>query len=130
MVRRIVNGFCKDLRQAWGWPAAASVLSLLAPTLLEEPSAGGSSSSAAAPTAEKRRRALELVRRLHRVGGHASKATLRALLQRRQCPQWIQDLVGEIKCPDCAETSMPVGVSKVSLGAPPRIWQVVKTDFF
>ena len=71
-----------------------------------------------------------LIRRLHIIGGHASKTNIKLLLRRRGCPAWQQDMVDELECDACQEEMLPEGPSEVSVSAPPKIWQADKADAF
>ena len=53
----------------------------------------------------ERERVRKLIHRLHVSGGHVSKTSLRLLLQRRGCPVWMQQMVSQLQCDSCLESS-------------------------
>ena len=78
----------------------------------------------------ERERVRKLIHRLHVSGGHLSKTSLRLLLQRRGCPVWMQQMVGQLQCDSCLESSDAQNAQRVSLATPPKLWQAVKIDIF
>ena len=78
----------------------------------------------------ERERVRGLIRRLRVSGGHVSKASLRLLLQRRGCPVWMQQMVDQLQCDSCLESSDAQNAQQVSLATPPKLWQAVKVDIF
>ena len=63
----------------------------------------------------------KLIHRLHVSGGHVSKTSLRLLLQRRGCPVWMQQMVDQLQCDSCLESSDAHNAQQVSLATPPKI---------
>ena len=59
-----------------------------------------------------------------------SKTSLRLLLQRRVCPVWMQQMVDQLQCDWCLESSDAQNAQQVSLATPPKLWQAVKVDIF
>ena len=78
----------------------------------------------------ERERVRKLIHRLHVSGGHVSKTSLRLLLQRRGCPVWMQQMVDQLQCDSCLESSDAQNAQQVSLATPPKLWQAVKVDIF
>ena len=78
----------------------------------------------------ERERVRKLIHRLHVSGGHVSKTSLRLLLQRRGCPVWMQQMVDQLQCDSCLESSDAQNAQQVSLATPPKLWQAVKIDIF
>ena len=78
----------------------------------------------------ERERVRKLIHRLHVSGGHVSKTSLRLLLQRRGCPVWMQQMVDQLQCDSCLESSDAQNAEQVSLATPPKLWQSVKVDIF
>ena len=52
------------------------------------------------------------------------------LLQRRGCPLWMQQMVDQLQCDSCLESSDARNAQEVSLTMPPKLWQAVKVDIF
>ena len=78
----------------------------------------------------ERERVRKLIHRHHVSGGHVSKTSLRLLLQRRGCPVWMQQMVDQLQCDSCLESSDAQNAQQVSLATPPKLWQAVKVDIF
>ena len=78
----------------------------------------------------ERERVRQLIHRLHGSGGHVSKTSLRLLRQRRGCPVWMQQMVDQLQCDSCLESSDAQNAQRVSLATPPKLWQAVKVDIF
>ena len=53
----------------------------------------------------ERERVRKKVQRLHVSGGHGSMTSLRLLLQRRGCLVWMQQIVDQLQCDSCLESS-------------------------
>ena len=129
MIRRLVNGFVHDLRP----PQLHMFLSEADRILSSSPAVFVASS---AQETEKdvfpaeRERVRKLIHRLHVSGGYVSKTSLRLLLQRRGCLVWVQQMVDQLQCDSCLESSNAKNSQQVSLATPPKLWQAVKVDIF
>ena len=58
------------------------------------------------------------------------KTSLRLLFQRRGCPVWMQQMVDQLQCDSCLESSDAQNARQVSLATPPKLWEAVKVDIF
>eukprot|EP00969_Alexandrium_andersonii_P342747 15150585-Alexandrium_andersonii.AAC.1 len=81
-------------------------------------------------TPENVKKAKALIHKLHISTGHSKKSSMRMLLERRGCPEWMLKLVDDHSCPDCQECERASGPHKVSLNEAPGIWEVMGTDGF
>ena len=81
-------------------------------------------------TPAERERVRKLIHRLLVAAGHVSKTSLRLLLQRRGCPVWMQQMVDQLQCDSCLESSDAQNAQQVSLTTPPKLWQAVKVEFW
>ena len=104
MIRRLVNGFVHDLR-----PSQLHMFLSEADRILSSSPAVFVASSAQETEKDispaERERVRKLIHRLHVSGGHVSKTSLRLLLQRRGCPVWMQQMVDQLQCDSCLESS-------------------------
>ena len=130
MIRRLVNGFVHDLRP----PQLHMFLSEADRILSSSPAVFVASSAQETEkdiSPAERERVRKLIHRLHVSGGHVSKTSLRLLLQRRRhCPVWMQQMVDQLQCDSCLESSDAQNAEQVSLATPPKLWQAVKVDIF
>ena len=129
MIRRLVNGFVHDLRP----PQLHMFLSEADRILSSSPAVFVASSAHETEkdiSPAERERVRKLIHRLHVSGGHVSKTSLRLLLQRRGCPVWMQQMVDQLQCNLCLESSDAQNAQQVSLATPPKLWQAVKVDIF
>ena len=129
MIRRLVNGFVHDLRP----PQLHMFLSEADRILYSSPAVFVASSAQETEkdiSPAERERVRKLIHRLHVSGGHVSKTSLRLLLQRRGCPVWTQQMVDQLQCDSCLESSDAQNAQQVSLATPPKLWQAVKIDIF
>ena len=64
----------------------------------------------------------------HERAGHIGISTMKAFLKRKGCPDWLLDMVDELKCDACQEFGNRPGAQPVSLLRPPRLWQCTGMD--
>ena len=128
-IRRLVEGFVHDLRppQLHMFLSEADCMLFTSPAVFvahpaQEPEKDISPAL--------RYCVRKLIHRLHVSGGHVSKTSLRLLLQRRGCPDWMQQMVDQLQCDSCLESSDAQNAQQVSLATPPKLWQAVKVDIF
>ena len=124
MIRRLVNGFVHDLRppQLHMFLSAADRILSTSPAVFVASSAQETEKDI---SPAERERVRKLIHRLHVSGGHVSKTSLRLLLQRRGCPVWMQQMVDQLQCDSCLESSDAQNAQQVSLATP-----AVKIDIF
>ena len=84
--------------------------------ILSSPSAVSVASSAQETEKDispaERERVRKLIHRLHVSGGQTS---LRLLLRRRGCPDWMQHMVDQLQCDSCLESSDTQNAQQISL---------------
>ena len=79
---------------------------------------------------------LELVRlkkllmQCHVRGGHLGKTSMKAFMERKGCPSWIEDIIDELQCDSSLEFSDQPGPPPLSLLRPPKLWQCCGIDPF
>ena len=104
MIRRLVNGF---------------VVFLISSPAVSVASSAQVTEKDISPA--ERERVRKLIHRLHVSGGHVSKTSLRLLLQRRGCPVWMQQMVDQLQCDSCLESS---DASKTVAGGESRYFRI------
>ena len=129
MIRRLVNGFVHDLRPPQLHMFLSEAFRILSSSLAVFAASSAQETEKDISPAE-RERVRKLIHRLHVSGGHVSKTSLRLLLQRRGCPVWMQQMVNQLQCDSCLESSDAQNAQQVSLATPPKLWQAVKVDIF